>query len=315
MRVLKSERGFQQSRIAKGIGMKILVFGSLNIDLTFSVDHIVKPGETIGSTALQRGAGGKGANQAAALAKAGMDVHMAGKIGADGEFLAGLLQSYGVNTDHIARYDGATGQAIIQLEKTGQNSILLFAGGNGRICSDEIETTLDAFGVGDAVLLQNEIVRTGEIMEQAKKRGMKIYLNPSPFDASIADLPLDIVDCFFVNEIEGAALARTDGAPLQEGLTDTLDGLVRCFPEAEIILTAGSCGAYYARSSLRAKGEIVKLPVVDTVGAGDTFTGFFIAARNRGHSVEEALQTACRAASISVSRKGAMEAMPRWDEL
>lgn len=290
--------------------MKILVFGSLNIDLTFSVDHIVKPGETIGSTALQRGAGGKGANQAAALAKAGMDVYMAGKIGADGEFLAGLLQSYGVNTDHVVRYDGATGQAIIQLEKTGQNSILLFAGGNGEICPDEIEKTLNAFGAGDAVLLQNEIVRTGEIMEQAKKRGMKIYFNPSPFDASVAALPLDIVDCFFVNEIEGASLTGMDS-----GLTDILDSLVRRFSRAEIILTAGSEGAYYAFGSMRAKGEIVKLPVVDTVGAGDTFTGFFIAARNMGQPVEEALQTACRAASVSVSRKGAMEAMPRWDEL
>ena len=118
--------------------MKILVFGSLNIDLTFSLDHIVRPGETISSTALNRGAGGKGANQAAALAKAGADVYMAGKIGADGGFLTELLQSYGVDTGCVARYEGATGQAIIQLEKSGQNSIVLFAGGNGAISSSGI---------------------------------------------------------------------------------------------------------------------------------------------------------------------------------
>ena len=290
--------------------MKILVFGSLNIDLTFSLDHIVRPGETISSTALNRGAGGKGANQAAALAKAGADVYMAGKIGADGGFLTELLQSYGVDTGCVARYEGATGQAIIQLEKSGQNSIVLFAGGNGAISSSEIAATLDRFGSGDCVLLQNEIVRTGEIMERAKARGMKLYLNPSPFDGNIAELPLDAVDCFFVNEIEGAALAESDSACPPE----LIGRLVRRFPRAEIILTAGKDGAYYGCGDFRAKGEVVDLPVVDTVGAGDTFTGFFIAARGRGCPVEASLDIACKAASIAVSRKGAMEAMPLWEE-
>jgi ribokinase len=291
--------------------MKILVFGSLNIDLTFSLDHIVRPGETISSTALNRGAGGKGANQAAALAKAGADVYMAGKIGADGEFLTELLQSYGVDTSCVARYEGATGQAIIQLEKSGQNSIVLFAGGNGAISSAEITSTLDRFGSGDSVLLQNEIVRTGEIMERAKARGMKLYLNPSPFDGKIAELPLDAVDCFFVNEIEGAALAESGGGA---SLPELINGLTRRFPRAEIILTAGKDGAYYGCGDFRAKGEVVDLPVLDTVGAGDTFTGFFIAARGRSWSVEASLDIACKAASIAVSRKGAMEAMPLWDE-
>jgi hypothetical protein len=122
--------------------MKNLVYGSLNIDLIFSVDHIVRPGETIGSKALERGAGGKGANQAAALAKAGLETFMAGKIGADGEFLLELLQSYGVNTDLVARYKGATGQALIQLDSAGQNAILLFPGGNARIEAPEIRRSL-----------------------------------------------------------------------------------------------------------------------------------------------------------------------------
>jgi ribokinase len=290
--------------------MKVLVFGSLNIDLTFSMDHIVRPGETISSGALVRSAGGKGANQAAALAKAGMPVYMAGKIGTDGNFLPELLQSYGVNTDHVVRYGGATGQAIIQLEKTGQNAIVLYAGGNGAITAGETENVLRHFGAGDVLLLQNEIVHNREIMEGAKKQGMKICLNPSPFDGRIAQLPLDIVDVFFVNEIEGAALAGTGSSP-----ADILDSLTRRFPRAEIILTAGKDGAYYGSGNTRARGNIIDLPVVDTVGAGDTFTGFFIAARNRQHTVEDALQIACNASSISVSRRGAMEAMPLWDEV
>jgi ribokinase len=291
--------------------MKILVYGSLNIDLIFSVEHIARPGETVSGGSMTRGAGGKGANQAAALAKAGMPVYMAGKIGVDGDFLPELLRSYGVNTDYIARCEGATGQAVIQLEKSGQNAIVLYAGGNGAIAINEIETVLTNFGAGDVVLLQNEINHVTEIMERAKKKEMKIYLNPSPFDEKIEQLPLDLVDVFFVNEFEGAALAGTSSS----NLPGTLDSLVSRFPAAGIILTAGRNGAWYGSGAVRAKGNIIDLPVVDTVGAGDTFTGYFIAARNRRFSERESLQIACNASSISVSRRGAMESMPFWNEV
>ncbi|MDR1147119.1 MAG: PfkB family carbohydrate kinase, partial [Spirochaetaceae bacterium] len=119
--------------------MKVLVYGSLNIDLIFEVDHIVLPGETISGVSFARNAGGKGANQAAALAKAGLDVFMAGKIGKDGEFLLELLRSYGVDTGNVSVYDGNTGNALIQVDKNGQNSIVLYAGGNGGISLSEVE--------------------------------------------------------------------------------------------------------------------------------------------------------------------------------
>jgi ribokinase len=99
--------------------MKILVYGSLNIDLVFSVDHIVTPGETVSSLSLSKNPGGKGANQAAALAKAGMETWIAGKIGRDGVFLLELLESYGVRTERTVRYKGASGQAKIQVDKHG----------------------------------------------------------------------------------------------------------------------------------------------------------------------------------------------------
>ncbi|MDR1108342.1 MAG: ribokinase [Spirochaetaceae bacterium] len=292
--------------------MKVLVFGSLNIDLIFSVDHIVGPGETISSTSLIKSAGGKGANQAAALAKAGMSVYMAGKIGPDGAFLLSLLQSYGVNTRRVNRYDGATGQALIQLDKNKQNAIMLFAGGNAQITIDEILSTLAEFNPGDIIVLQNEIVHLREIMEAAKKRGLTLCLNPSPYDQKIETLPLDLVNMFFVNEIEGAALAGMEGEP---SLPRVLDGLAARFPGAEIILTAGKDGAYYGFQDIREKGTIIDMPVVDTTGAGDTFTGYFIAARNRAYSVPQALEIACKAASYAVSRKGAMEAIPTASEI
>jgi ribokinase len=287
--------------------MKVLVFGSLNIDMVFSVDHIVAPGETISSASLVKSAGGKGANQAAALAKAGMSVYMAGKIGKDGLFLTELLRSYGVNTDHVKVYEGATGQAIIQVDREGQNSIVLFSGGNHAIEEGEIGPVLDAFDRGDMVALKNEIVLTGKIMEAAKKRGLRICLNPSPYNEKIERLPLDLVDIFFVNELEGSALVgMAEDSPPEA----VLDALVSRFPGTEIVLTLGKRGARYGCSSVRANGEIIDLPVADTTGAGDTFAGYFIAARAKGADVSRALASACRASSIAVSRKGAMESIP-----
>ncbi|MFP3090079.1 ribokinase [Treponema sp. TIM-1] len=292
--------------------MKALVFGSLNIDLIFSVDHIVSPGETISSSSLIKSAGGKGANQAAALAKAGLPVYMAGKIGQDGTFLLSLLQSYGVNTDRVVRYEGATGQALIQLDKNRQNAILLFSGGNAQITIEEILRTLEEFGRGDLIVLQNEIVHVQKIMEAAKNRGLTICLNPSPYDQKIETLPLDLVNILFVNEIEGAALA---GKGAETPLPQVLDRLVTRFPGAEIILTAGKDGAYYGFKDIREKGAIVDMPVVDTTGAGDTFTGYFIAARSRNMPIDRALAIACKAASYAVSRMGAMEAIPLAAEI
>ncbi|GHV26659.1 ribokinase [Spirochaetia bacterium] len=292
--------------------MKVLVFGSLNIDLIFSVDHIVEGGETISSSSLVKSAGGKGANQAAALAKAGMDVYMAGKVGQDGQFLLTLLESYGVNTGAVRVYEGASGQALIQLDKTGQNAIVLYAGGNAAITIDEINRTLEDFGEGDCIVLQNEIVFTGEIMKAAHKRGLRICLNPSPYDEKIAALPLDLVNILFVNEIEGAALAGSsrDGEPVGSRPPEILGSLTGRFPKAEIILTAGREGAYYGFGDIRERGNIVDVPVVDTTGAGDTFTGYFIAARYKQYPLQAALDIACKAASLAVSRKGAMEAIP-----
>jgi ribokinase len=298
--------------------LKILVFGSLNIDYIYFVDHIVKPGETISSTSLVKSAGGKGANQSAALAKAGMAVYLAGKIGHDGDFLLSRLKSYGVNTDRVVVYDGPTGQAIIQLDKNKQNAIFLHRGGNGEIGLDEINLTLSMFEKGDIILLQNEIVHLKEIIEGAGKRGLKICLNPSPYNSAIEELPLEMVDVFFVNEVESAGMVSPEMVPDASGAANfpyLLDKLEARFPRAEIILTAGKAGAFYACGGRRERAAIIDVPVVDTVGAGDTFSGYFIAARCRNYPVKEAMEIASKAASIAASRKGAMESIPLANEV
>ena len=292
--------------------MKILVYGALNIDLIYSVDHIVIPGETIRASALEKSAGGKGANQAAAAAKAGAEVYLAGRIGTEGGFLLSMLEPCGVNVAHVAQGPGATGQALIQLDKNGQNAIVYYAGENGEITASDAEKVIAAFGKGDMISLQNELPCIPEMMKAAAKRGMSICYNPSPWDEKIRNFPLELVDIFIVNEIEGPILANL---PPQTPVDKVLAVLTNRFPGKEIILTAGKDGAYYGRDAEREKGDIIDLPVVDTTGAGDTFTGYYLAARMKNYPVSEALNFACKAASIAVSIKGALGSIPWGKEV
>ncbi len=287
--------------------MKVLNYGSLNIDFVYNVPHIVRPGETLSSTAMKQNAGGKGANQSAALAKAGLEVYHAGKIGNDGRWLSDLLADYGVDTSFIRRYDGPTGHAIIQLDEQKQNCIVLFAGGNGAVTVEEIGETLAHFSEGDLLVLQNEISHIDELIRRAYDKGMLICLNPAPFADSIFDLPLEMVNLLIVNEIEGARLAQLS---LETPYERILDTLVERYPESEILLTIGKHGVLYGKGSFRSKGNIVDLPVADTTAAGDTFIGYYIAAVERGYQTQQALNLACKASSLAVSRFGAMESIP-----
>ena len=292
--------------------MKFLSYGSVNIDLVFTVDHVVQPGETLSSSSFFRSAGGKGANQSAALAKAGATVMHAGKIGPDGQFLVDLLAGYGVDTSLIRLYEGATGQALIQLDKHRQNAIVLYGGGNVQIKKEEIDESLALFGAQDMLVLQNEIVHTAYLIEQAKKRGMHVCLNTAPFDEKILGLPLHLVDILVVNEIEGAALAKTaKGA----SFTEVLDALVDAYPHSEIVLTVGKGGAYYGYQKVRLHEPIYDLPVVDTTAAGDTFIGYFLTSRSIGHDCQQALRYACKASGLTVSRIGAMGSIPLASEV
>ncbi|MCL2809307.1 MAG: PfkB family carbohydrate kinase, partial [Treponema sp.] len=200
----------------------------------------------------------------------------------------------------------------IQIDKNGQNSIILYPGGNEEITVNEIQETISGFNPGDIIVLQNEIIHLDLIMETAKKQGMRICINPSPFNEKIATLPLDLANWIFVNEIEGAALA---GFPQETDPQTALDKLTELYPAAEIILTVGKDGAFYGFGKTRFKSEIVKVPVVDTTAAGDTFTGYFLTAREKNMSVQDSLKIACKASSITVSKKGAMESIPFAEEV
>ena len=290
--------------------MKVLNFGSLNIDMVYHTSHIVRPGETISSKSLSVHPGGKGANQSAALAKAGAEVYHAGKVGRDGVWLLNKLKSFGVDTEYVTVGDESTGHAIIQLSSDGENTIVLFGGGNKKITREEVLSVLDKFSEGDILLLQNEINLIPLIMKEAHSKGMRIYFNPAPYSPEVHDYPLEVVDAFIVNETEGAGLSGG-----QEDPEDIIRTLTRKYPGSEVILTLGKDGVLYGQDDLRASAGIVDLPVVDTTAAGDTFIGYYIAERMRSVPVDIALDTSCRASSLTVSRMGAMESIPSRGEL
>ena len=290
--------------------MKVLVFGSANIDRTYSVDHVVIGGETISSTSLTEFCGGKGFNQAIAFACAGCDVFFAGAIGPDGEVLEKTLNESKVNTDHLKHVAAPTGHAIIQVTPDGKNSIIISAGANGMITHDDADNVLSAFSADDLVVLQNEISSVDYIVKKANALGMLVALNPSPFNQKIAECDLSKVDFLLVNEIEGAHLAGcSDPYEIVEHIHQQL-------PSCNVVLTLGSEGSLFMGKD----GELISCgiysaAVKDTTAAGDTFTGFFLAEALSGKAVAEALKTAAIASGISVSRCGASQSIPSLVEV
>ena len=295
--------------------MKILCFGSLNIDYTYKVDHFVQKGETLSSESLQVFSGGKGLNQSIALAKAGAETYHAGAIGEDGRFLLDQLQDAGVNTDYVSIMETVrTGNAIIQNNKEGDNCILIYGGANQAITAGQVDGVLENFQSGDFLVLQNEINELPYIMEQAHERGMKIVLNPSPMDEKILQLPLQHVNYFLLNEIEAGQILMQetkdgyDGEALAKALLDR-------FPGSAIVLTMGGNGSVYMDSKETVSQPVYKVQAVDTTAAGDTFTGFFLGGIIRGLSVREAMDAASKAAAIAVTRRGAAPSIPKLQEV
>ncbi len=288
---------------------RVLNLGSLNLDYVYHVDHIVLPGETIDAADVQTNCGGKGLNQSIALARAGAQVFHAGMIGEDGRELLDACRDAGVDVGLVRMVEGRTGHAIIQVDRLGQNSIVLFGGANRALTASYIEEALEGFGTDDVIVLQNEVNMLPQIIEAASTRGLRIVLNPSPFDDRIAECDLSRVWLFFVNEVEGAQLTGKTEAD------EILSELSRMFPAANIVLTLGSQGAIALVDGVRFEQPAVPCEVVDTTAAGDTFTGFFLAEYLRSGDAARALLTAAHASSIAVSRPGAAPSVPTLAEV
>jgi ribokinase len=288
--------------------MRILSFGSMNIDDVFHVDHFVRAGETLSSARYAAHAGGKGLNQSIALARAGATVRHAGCVGHDGLWLKALLDSYGVDTSLMEITDTPTGHAIIQVDPSGGNCILLYGGANQCVTREMADKALADAVPGDMLLLQNEISELPYIMAQAQTKGMRIAFNPSPISPGLRALPMEAAEWLILNEVEGKELTgETDPDAI-------LDILSARYPAGKIVLTLGGDGVRYAGAGKRYGQQAIPVKAVDTTAAGDTFTGFFLAGIAAGRGEERALLLAARAAALSVTRNGAAESIPTLAE-
>lgn len=294
---------------------KILSFGSLNLDYVYTVDHIVRNGETLASLDYQVFKGGKGLNQSAALARAGAKVFHAGKIGQEGLFLKKALEAEGIDCGFLDTDAGANGHAIIQRSLQGDNCIVLYPGANHRISTADMDRVLAHFGEGDILVCQNEISHVDYLIEAAYSRGMKIAWNPSPVTDAVSRVDCSRITWLVINEIEGQSI--TGKAEPEEILSVLKDQ----YPQLTVVLTLGEDGSVCQSGGMQVRQPIFAVPVKDTTAAGDTYLGYFIAMAAEASERQEVpdwqwiMRTASMASAIAVSREGAMPSIPRMDEV
>lgn len=292
-----------------GEKMKVLNFGSCNIDYVYQLDHIVVPGETQSSTNMQLFAGGKGLNQSIAIARAGAKVYHAGAIGQDGNELLQLLKENNVDVTYLQTVNEKTGHAIIQVAKNGENSIFIHAGANACITTEYIDLVLANFGKDDILLLQNEISNVEYIVNKAFEKQMVIILNPSPINEKIAKIDLKKISYLIVNQKEAQAITNHT-----EELS-ALEYFITNYPNLKLILTLGKTGSLYQDNSQRIFQPSYKVDTVDTTAAGDTFTGYFVAGLIKGIALQKNMNYSSCASALSVSKNGAAPSIPTINEV
>lgn len=284
--------------------LKILNFGSCNIDYVYSLDHIVEKGETETSSKLDIFPGGKGLNQSVAAAKAGAEIYHAGCVGKGGEELINILKENGVDVSYIRMIDEKNGHAIIQLGANGENSIFIYPGSNEKITAEYIDFVLENFKEGDILLLQNEINNIDYIVEQAHKKNMIIILNPSPFNEKLKTINFENLAYIILNEVEAKAISG------ENDIQKSVQYIKKKYSDLKIVLTLGSDGCIYFDKENELHQPAFSVKVQDTTAAGDTFTGYFAAELLKGTDYENILKIASAASAIAVSRKGAAPSIP-----
>lgn len=289
--------------------MRILNFGSMNIDYVYRVKSIVKPGETISSTDVSTYCGGKGLNQSIALSKAGAVVYHSGMVGKDGDILINMLKNNGIDTLLIGIEEGRSGHTMIQVADDGQNSIVLYGGANRLINKVFIDSVLEKFECGDIILLQNEISGIEYIIKRAAEMGMKVIINPSPMDEKLQNMDLSGVYMIILNEIEGNQLTG------KINYKDILTSINNKYPDVKVVLTLGKEGAVFGDGYEYYEQKSFDVKAVDTTAAGDTFTGYFIKDYLESSNPKHALEIASKASAITVTRAGAADSIPGIEEV
>lgn len=302
--------------------MNVLVVGSLNVDSTVQVDDFPAPGETLLARSFRRSQGGKGANQAVALARVGVSTSMIGMVGqdSDGDFMLDQLGASGVDTGCIARTKEApSGVALISVDKAARNTIVVVSGANYALTPADIDCNREAFQQADAVLLQLEIpldvVR--HALCTARTLGRMTVLNPAPYQPLGEDI-LSLVDIFIPNEVEFAQCTGLPVGTVAENLATVAPAcaaLVQQYGLKTILLTLGERGCYVFHDGQGVLYPPYVVRAVDTTAAGDSFIGGFLRAYLEIHDLPEAIAFGQKVAAIAVSRRGAADSIPTYAEV
>lgn len=287
-------------------------YGSINIDYVYRVSHLVRPGETLSSQSFTQVLGGKGANQSLAMARAGGDVTHWGRVSQNDRWVLEILAQAGVNTSLIELTADASGHAIIQVDDHAENAIILSPGANHGFSERHLEALMTSVSTDDWLLLQNECNALESVMMLAARHGMRIAFNPAPLGANVHALPLELCQILFLNRGEAAALAGLDE---HAGVAELMDALYQRLPEVELVLTLGRDGVRYQHGAQRLELPAFPVTAVDTTAAGDTFIGYFMAARQRDASIETCLHEASAAAALCVQKSGAAPSIPHASEV
>jgi ribokinase len=292
----------------------ILVAGSLNTDLVVRTPRFPQPGETISGEDLRVIPGGKGANQAVAAARHGAQVSMLGRVGSDGfgDFLLENLKSNGVDSRYVRRDDASTGTAIIVVDSSGQNSIVLSPGANGQVTLQDMQDA--SFSDFKLLLLQLEIPIPAVLAaaRRARENGLRVILNPAP----ARDLPEELIaltDYLIPNETELGLLSGMEVDDIASAELAARSLLERGV--GTIIVTLGSKGALIVTGEQVTPVETFKVDVVDTTAAGDSFIGGFAYKLLESDELQEAVRYGCACGALATTKFGAQPSLPTREEV
>ena len=294
----------------------ICVIGSLNMDLVVNVDTMPKPGQTIIGSNFKEVPGGKGANQAVAMARLNGNVSMIGKVGEDGfgQTLINSLKNDKVDTTYIQTSKGATGVALITVDKNAQNSIVVSPGANFEVKEDDIDNNIEAIKNSDIVVLQLEtpLDTIKYALNKAKELNKYTILNPAPA-VKLDDEIIKNVDLLTPNETEleiisGVSIETEED--IQKAAQIMIEKGVK-----ELIVTLGSKGSLYINKEKSMFKKAYKVEAVDTTAAGDSYTGALAVALSQDKNIEDAMDFASKVGALSVLKEGAQSSLPTLEDV
>ena len=294
----------------------ICIIGSLNMDLVVNVDTMPKPGQTIIGSNFKEVPGGKGANQAVAMARLNGNVSMIGKVGEDGfgQTLINSLKNDKVDTTYIQTSKGATGVALITVDKNAQNSIVVSPGANFEVKEDDIDNNIEAIKNSDIVVLQLEtpLNTIKYALNKAKELNKYTILNPAPA-VKLDDEIIKNVDLLTPNETEleiisGVSIETEED--IQKAAQIMIENGVK-----ELIVTLGSKGSLYINKEKSMFKKAYKVEAVDTTAAGDSYTGALAVALSQDKNIEDAMDFASKVGALSVLKEGAQSSLPTLEDV